>query len=156
MKALSIRQPWAWLVVNGFKPMENRTWRSLFRGPLLIHASQTSTRADYDACRIFIDGFANMELPPYQELNYGGIVGLVNMVDCITESESPWFTGDFAFLFDSPKRLSFRSFRGKLGFFTVPEETIAGAVPSPVCAAGSAGGSGFPSLSISHNSDTAR
>ncbi|HTV55212.1 MAG TPA: ASCH domain-containing protein, partial [Terriglobia bacterium] len=39
MKALSIRQPWAWLIVNGFKPIENRSWNTNFRGRILIHAS---------------------------------------------------------------------------------------------------------------------
>ncbi|WP_245839042.1 ASCH domain-containing protein [Yersinia kristensenii] len=39
MKALSIRQPWAWLIVNGYKDIENRTWNTKCRGPVLIHAS---------------------------------------------------------------------------------------------------------------------
>ena len=38
MKALSIKQPWAWLIVNGFKDIENRTWRTKIRGEFLIHA----------------------------------------------------------------------------------------------------------------------
>jgi ASCH domain len=37
--ALSVRQPWAWLIVNGVKDNENRSWRTDHRGPLLIHAS---------------------------------------------------------------------------------------------------------------------
>jgi hypothetical protein len=36
--SLSIRQPWAWLIVQGHKPIENRTWPTTYRGPLLIHA----------------------------------------------------------------------------------------------------------------------
>lgn len=39
MKALSMRQPWAWLVVKGIKSMEMRTWGTRYRGSLLIHAS---------------------------------------------------------------------------------------------------------------------
>lgn len=39
MKALSIRQPWAWLIANGYKDIENRSWRTNYRGPVLIHAS---------------------------------------------------------------------------------------------------------------------
>ncbi|HDU8694716.1 TPA: ASCH domain-containing protein, partial [Morganella morganii subsp. morganii] len=40
MKAISIRQPWAWLIVNGHKDIENRSWRTKYRGQVLVHASQ--------------------------------------------------------------------------------------------------------------------
>lgn len=33
MKAISILQPWAWLIVNRYKPVENRGWYTFFRGP---------------------------------------------------------------------------------------------------------------------------
>jgi hypothetical protein len=46
--ALSIRQPWASLIVAGLKPVENRSWRVRYRGPLLIHAGQ----------RVDVDGLA--------------------------------------------------------------------------------------------------
>ena len=39
MKILSIRQPWAALIVHGFKETENRTWSTSYRGPVLIHAA---------------------------------------------------------------------------------------------------------------------
>lgn len=37
MKALSILQPWAWLIVNGNKDIENRNWHTRFRGRFLVH-----------------------------------------------------------------------------------------------------------------------
>jgi hypothetical protein len=40
MKALSIRQPWASLIVAGYKDIENRSWRTSYRGPVLIHSAQ--------------------------------------------------------------------------------------------------------------------
>lgn len=40
MKALSIRQPWAWLIVAGYKDIENRSWPTNFRGRVYIHASR--------------------------------------------------------------------------------------------------------------------
>ncbi|WP_289241690.1 ASCH domain-containing protein [Delftia sp.] len=46
--ALSIRQPWAWLIVHGYKDIENRDWHTPFRGNLLVHAGLTMTRAYYD------------------------------------------------------------------------------------------------------------
>ena len=39
MKVIVIRQPWAWLIVNGYKDVENRTWVTRYRGMLLIQAS---------------------------------------------------------------------------------------------------------------------
>ncbi len=44
MKALSIRQPWADLILRGRKTLELRTWTVKYRGPLAIHASQTVER----------------------------------------------------------------------------------------------------------------
>ena len=51
MKALSIRQPWAWLIVNSHEDVENRTWRTRERGPVLVHASKGMTPTEYeDVC----------------------------------------------------------------------------------------------------------
>jgi len=38
LPALSVRQPWAWLIVSGLKDIENRPRPTHYRGPLLIHA----------------------------------------------------------------------------------------------------------------------
>ena len=40
MRTLSIRQPWAWLVATGIKPIENRKWTTRYRGPLAIQAAR--------------------------------------------------------------------------------------------------------------------
>jgi hypothetical protein len=47
VKALSVRQPWAWAIARGRKPVENRSWTTAYRGPLIVHASM---RVDLDAC----------------------------------------------------------------------------------------------------------
>jgi ASCH domain len=52
MRTLSLRQPWAWLVVNGYKDIENRSWRTNHRGPLVIHASSTTTTLHADLRRV--------------------------------------------------------------------------------------------------------
>jgi hypothetical protein len=46
MKVISIRQPWAELIVRGKKDIENRTWNTCYRGPLAIHPPRryTSTK----------------------------------------------------------------------------------------------------------------
>ena len=47
MKALSVRQPWAWLILYGPKDIENRTWTSRARGRIAIQASLTFDRKGY-------------------------------------------------------------------------------------------------------------
>jgi hypothetical protein len=46
MKCVSLHQPWAWAVLHAGKKVENRTWATRHRGPLLIHAARTL--ASYD------------------------------------------------------------------------------------------------------------
>jgi predicted transcriptional regulator len=55
MKAISIRQPWAQLVVEGVKDIENRNWFTMHRGRLYIHASKTFEK---DVGERFINVFA--------------------------------------------------------------------------------------------------
>lgn len=128
MKALSIRQPWAWLIVNGFKDIENRVWRAHFRGRILIHASKGMTEDEY------LDAFAlaksnGVMLPPAIELQRGGMVGSAEITDCVTRSESPWFFGPFGFVMSNARPLKFAPCKGKLGFFDVQVHSIGGALP---------------------------
>lgn len=116
MIALSVRQPWAWLIVSGWKDVENRTRRIGYRGPLLIHASKTP-----DPELAFIrEELAALEIHVPEDLDYGGVVGQVTVTDCVTESDSPWFEGPFAYVLDDPQPLPFRPFPGQLGLFDVP------------------------------------
>ncbi|MNQ62267.1 ASCH domain protein [compost metagenome] len=51
MKALSIRQPWAWLIIHGGKDVENRSWHTKHRGRFLVHAAKGMTKHEYQAAR---------------------------------------------------------------------------------------------------------
>ena len=117
MKALSIRQPWAWLIANGHKDVENRDWPTRFRGKFLIHAAKGMTRDEYYFCDDFIRGL-NVTLPSMSELERGGIVGVAEIIDCVAESDSPWFMGTHGFVIRNAKILPFRPCKGALGFFT--------------------------------------
>jgi len=44
MKALSVRQPWAWAIIYALKDIENRGWPINYRGDILIHAAKTCTK----------------------------------------------------------------------------------------------------------------
>lgn len=121
MKTLSIRQPWAWLIVNGYKDVENRDWPTRFRGPLFIHAGKTMTRADYQAALLFMASpeFYHIPLPQPKDLPLGGIVGEVEIADCVTASTSPWFCGPYGFVLRNARPLPFLAIDGRLGLFEI-------------------------------------
>lgn len=114
MKALSIRQPWAWAILCAGKDIENRTWHASYRGPLLIHAPKT-----FDAAgKVWLREVMGLKVPG--NLPRGGIIGRVNLVDCITRSDSPWFEGPFGFVLSAPQGLQFYNCVGRLGLFEAP------------------------------------
>lgn len=114
MKALSIRQPWAWLILHGGKDCENRPWRTTHRGPLLIHASKTVDREAYAQLRA-----RGVDMPALSGMPIGGIVGHVYVVDCVEEHESEWFTGPYALVLANPEPREFVPRKGRLGLFEV-------------------------------------
>lgn len=118
MKALSIRQPWAWLIVHGHKRIENRSWPTRFRGSFLVHAPKGMTRDEYEYARAFAGG-QGVQLPAFGELLRGGIVGVATITDCIANSSDPWFFGPVGFELTSAKPIPFFPCAGRLGFFEV-------------------------------------
>lgn len=86
MKALSLLQPWATAVVQGHKPWETRSFKTNYRGKLLIHASQKWTKAQ--ANLLTTDPFNKFLKPPYS-FPVGMIIGSVDLVDCMTVDD--WF-----------------------------------------------------------------
>lgn len=120
MIALSIRQPWAWLILHAGKDIENRDWGTARRGRFLIHASKGMTRDEYEnGVWTLEDINAAMRLPPFAQLERGGIVGSVELVDCVRDSPSPWFFGEYGFVLRDPRPLPFMPYKGQLGFFDV-------------------------------------
>lgn len=107
---LSIRQPWAWLIVNGHKDIENRTWKTKFRGRFLVHASKTIDKEAFKK-------FAHYGHRLSEATECGGIVGEVELVDCVQHSDSQWFDGPNGFVLRAAKTLPFHPCRGQLNFF---------------------------------------
>lgn len=132
MKALSIRQPWALLIIEGGKDIENRDWSTKFRGRVLIHAAKGMTKAGYVDAIAFAQ-HARPAMTPKPEpviipgpvtIQRGGIIGSVEIVDCVDRSESPWFMGKYGFVLRDPKPMPFIPWCGALGFFEVPDEAL--------------------------------
>ncbi len=129
MIALSIRQPWAWMILHGGKDIENRDWPTRFRGRFLIHASKGMTPEEWGDAWAFSRGSgANIKAHDAglraSTIERGGIVGSVEIVDCVTRSDSRWFVGRYGFVLRDPRPIQFLPFRGTLGFFDVPDKLV--------------------------------
>lgn len=114
LPALSIRQPWAWLILTKRKDVENRTWSTPYRGPLLIHAGKGMDRRDVD----YVEGTYGLSVP--LNLDRGGIVGIAHVVDVVDRHDSQWFAGPFGWVLCDAQPLAFLPYRGSLGIFRVP------------------------------------
>lgn len=127
MRALTIRQPWAWLIIHGGKDIENRLWRTQIRGPFLVHAAKAMSRRDYeDAQRMAerVQGYAFAhDLPLPEQFERGGIIGQVELVEVLpvhmTAAEvTGWRrVGDYGFQLRNPQPLPFFPCTGALGFW---------------------------------------
>ena len=117
--ALSIRQPWAWAIIHAGKDVENRLWRTRFRGLVCIHAAKgIGSRYEFAGSREFIIGRNPANSPPQPEqIERGGIVGVAEVVACVETSESPWFFGCYGFVLRNPRQVPFVPVKGALGFF---------------------------------------
>jgi hypothetical protein len=119
VKALSIRQPWAWLILHAGKDIENRDWSPnnpglAFRGRFLIHAGISIEPID-DDLRAFVKHISVLDVP--DNLPRGGIVGQAEIVNAVRHSTSPWFFGPYGLVLANAEPLPFRACRGMLGFF---------------------------------------
>ena len=123
IKALSIQQPWAWLIVNGHKDVENRSWRTKHRGPFLVHAGKGFDQAGYDYVAAH---FPDVALPSPADFERGGLVGAATLVECFEPGSdlsgvcsSPWYFGQYGFSLADAKPMVFVPLKGQLNFFRV-------------------------------------
>lgn len=137
MKALSILQPWAFLIVRPdledaaarsaaleqglIKDVENRRWPTRFRGRFLVHAGKKWGREQEDDMDLVRELFPEILLPPTSMMQRGGFVGAATLVDGRNESDSRWFFGPVDFCLRNQTPLPFAPYKGALGFFNVPD-----------------------------------
>ena len=132
--ALSVKQPWAALLVAGLKTVEVRTWGTRRRGPVLIHAARVPDPRP--------DGWALVTDPAVRELAAlgGGVLGVAELTDCLEYPSADRFAADrprhhnhpswfvpprlFGFVFAHARVLPFRQLPGSTSFFAVPGITI--------------------------------
>jgi hypothetical protein len=125
MKALSIKQPLAELILQGRKTIEIRSWNTRYRGYFLIHASK---KPDIEAIKVF-----DFDL---ERLLCGYILGYAKLSDVIIYNSEKEFMKDkdkhlsihgktkypaYGFIFKDIHRIEPIKYKGKLGFFEVRE-----------------------------------
>jgi hypothetical protein len=130
--AISLKQPWAALLVHGRKTIEVRRWPTARRGRVLIHASRVSDDRPE----------AWQWVPPELEASarlVGGIVGAAELIGCHAYrtrerfladqprhlNDAAWYQGTvlYGFTFKNPAVLPFRPFAGWMRFFPVTPES---------------------------------
>jgi len=121
LKALSVKLPWAWLMfpdlVNHFnmsndriywinpKDIENRSYDTNWRGTIAIQCSKRIEREDiYQAEMLIKERNLKIAIPTLQQLQIfaGKIIGTVDFVDCVEDSDSPWFVGRYGWVLKNP------------------------------------------------------
>lgn len=157
MKALSIKQPWASLIIYGvpilksvpcadgkstrlentnkiiFKNVENRDWAlpRWFSIPQRIYIHTSKRDDDFDTsfkfiCSLLGGAFGFILLHYSKRIPRGAIIGDVEVVDDVIESDNPWFVGPHGFILRKPRPYKEPIFcKGRLGFFApeIPQNT---------------------------------
>ena len=138
-KVLSFKQPFAWLITHGYLMLDDRTWGTAYRGPILIHASKGLYEVYYD----YLKANTDIPLPAKEELAYGGVVGIADLVLCSRPDALPERTSrqhraqfrgvnsrHYGFLFEQARSVPFMPCAGKLGIFEVDIDTLLSAPPA--------------------------
>lgn len=132
--ALSVRQPWAWAILHGGKVIENRSAGSIRAGKMdcrtiALHAASAMTEDEYKwgAWRLAQHG---QTCPRPDALPRGAIIGQVDVVDIISESDSEWFGGQMGLVLENPVACTPIPCTGALGYFEwQPGKALAPTLP---------------------------
>ena len=130
MKAISLWQPWATLMVCGLKKNETRPWATSYRGPLLIHATKRMEPPTI-LMRQLLKPFGYQS---WGDFPRGALVCQLNLVDCIpTDDYIPthpeyqfgnYSPGRFVWITDSLQTFKPIPFKGSQRFFNVPDRLL--------------------------------
>ena len=126
MKTLSIRQPWAQLICSGIKDVENRTWKTNYRGKILIHAPAKFDDRGISDCFnekqvVFIMKEYGLAKYKYeQKILCSAIIGSVEIIDCVQNHDSIWAQpGCWHYVLQNPVLFdnSILNVKGRLSFW---------------------------------------
>lgn len=125
MKALTIKQPWASLIMFGGKDIENRDWaapRYLIGQRIAIHSSKKIDPEEIQDALDMIRGGDFDNPDSWKIINgvqaCGVILGTVKLIGCVRDHDSPWFCGEYGFILEDPQPFDVPiPMRGQLGFW---------------------------------------
>lgn len=139
-KILTVRPPWAYLFFIGDnrlrKDVENRTWSTAYRGPVLIHVSKTRRPSEesrdlaevvqHIVPELRYGTYLTKALPALSRAAAGKIIGVVDLVDCVRRSRSRWAADcQYHWRVENPRLLAERiPYRGQLGLPDAPPEVL--------------------------------
>ena len=117
IKCLTVRQPWSYLIVNGHKTIENRSWSIGYRGPVVIQsAAKVGNRDEFNTLCLDIERETGIHLP--LQFTLGSTEGIVTLSDVTKNSRSIWAApGDYHWILKDPIKLPAVSVSGKLGLW---------------------------------------
>lgn len=146
MKALSFTRPWSWVILNLGKRIENRTWDTDYRGPVLLHASKTMRRTDWYDCHDFVhrfdpEGASRIPQPKSPELVAMAIVGYAEIIGVIQpgwrfrkqiserqrtelERQKCWYMGAYGFVLRNVRPTPIVPCSGLLGLWNPPPRVV--------------------------------
>ena len=116
LRALTIRQPWAWAIAAGHKRVENRSWSTAYRGPLAIHAGRVIETEAYARC----ERLAGVGVP--FNLATGSVVAVSVLLDVVTHSTDPWFEGPYGWVLDVVRPVVPVPCVGRQSLFNLPHD----------------------------------
>lgn len=120
MRCLAVRQPWAWALVAGAKDIENRTWGTDYRGPVIIQASSSKTVVNQ------FSRIGDTELPT-MPFAFSALIGVVDLVDVVALHESlesnRWASGPFCWRIANARMFKEPiAAKGKLNLYKLPAD----------------------------------
>lgn len=145
MKALSLTRPWTELVMSGEKTVENRTWRTPYRGLLVVHAARSwdpQARQLFDKLVGLEPDDADRYCPRDRQTTPVGYLGVVTLIDCHPAGSaecqpfadwcpmcSPWsFDGQWHWVITGARRFPQPiPGGGRLGLFDPPPDVASAA-----------------------------
>jgi hypothetical protein len=126
LKAITVKPIWAWAIIYAGKNIENRSRRTHIRGPVAIHASKNMSRSEYEKAKELFPRRCRNKLPAYEDLPRGVIIGIAEIIDCVTESKSEWFIGDdrygYGYVLKNQRPVKLIPCSGAQNFWNLPPE----------------------------------
>lgn len=128
LKALTIWRPWSDAIAASVKLIENRSWKppaSAIGSQIAIHSGK---KFDHDAAKEILS--SGLWVPPSEdESPAGAIVAVAMLENVVEESDSPWFTGRYGWVFSDVQRLANPVWcRGAQGLWQVPDDVASSVV----------------------------